>query len=115
MISSSDENGIANTRTTLEDAQRRLAILLAKENKDLDAIKEQQIMVDAAQTTYDLKQETGKPRNQFGTGFGIGIDYDFASTAGIYFRHRWFDHKDSNFKLDRFKGQESSVELKIFF
>ena len=60
-------------------------------------------------------KETGKARDQFGTGYGIGIDYDFASTAGIYFRHRWFDHKDSNFKLDRFKGQESSVELKIFF
>ena len=60
-------------------------------------------------------KETGKAREQFGTGYGLGIDYDFAQTAGLYFRHRWFDHKDKNFKLDKFSGQESSVELKIFF
>lgn len=109
-----DENGIANTRTVLDNAQTSLDKLILA-NNDLDAIQKQKVLVEEAQATYNLKQETGKPRDQFGTGFGVGIDYDFASTAGIYFRHRWFDHKDSNFKLDRFKGQESSVELKIFF
>lgn len=71
-------------------------------------------LVDAnADITTDLVN--GKPRDQVGTGYGIGIDYDFARTAGLYFRHRWFDHQDKNFTKDQFKGQESSVELKIFF
>jgi hypothetical protein len=109
-----DENGIANTRTILDNSIKVLNKMIL-ENKIAEDIKKQQEIVNEAQATYNLKQETGKPRDQFGTGFGIGIDYDFAQTAGIYFRHRWFDHKDSNFKLDRFKGQESSVELKIFF
>ena len=57
----------------------------------------------------------GKPIDQFGHGYGFGVDYDFAPRAGIYLRSRWFDHRDKNFISDQFSGIESSLELKIFF
>jgi hypothetical protein len=57
----------------------------------------------------------GKPVDQTATGYGVGFDYDYAARAGFYFRHRWFSQKDPNFTLDRFKGQETSMEMKIFF
>jgi hypothetical protein len=56
-----------------------------------------------------------KTIDQFGSGHGFGIDYDFASKAGLFIRHRWFNHQDKNFVLDKFRGQETTVELKIFF
>jgi hypothetical protein len=58
---------------------------------------------------------TGKTINQTDHGYGVGIDYNFSPKAGLYLRNRWFDHKDSNFTKDTFRGMESSVELKIFF
>jgi len=58
---------------------------------------------------------TGKTISQTGHGYGIGIDYDFAGKAGLYIRNRWFEHRDKNFTLDRFRGMETTVELKIFF
>ncbi|MCS6824677.1 MAG: hypothetical protein NZ529_10310 [Cytophagaceae bacterium] len=63
----------------------------------------------------NLSPENGKPIDQFGYAYGGAIDYDFAPNAGIHFRHKWMSHKDKNFTLDRFKGQESYIELKIFF
>lgn len=62
-----------------------------------------------------VSPETGRPVNQTGTGVGIGVDWDFMQNGGVYFRHKWFDHEDANFVLDQFKGQETSVEVKIFF
>ena len=62
--------------------------------------------------TYD---PNGLPLDQLGTGFGVGLDYDFSDIAGIYLRHRWMAHEDKNFKQDKFKGQETTVELKVFF
>ncbi|WMJ75170.1 hypothetical protein RCC89_18665 [Cytophagaceae bacterium ABcell3] len=59
--------------------------------------------------------ENGKPMNQTAYGYGIGLDYDFSSRAGLFLRHRWLSHTDKNFELDRFRGSESTVELKIFF
>lgn len=59
--------------------------------------------------------ETQKTLDQKGTGYGLGLDYDFAPNAGIFLRHRWMQHKDKSFILDQFKGQETVVELKIFF
>lgn len=58
---------------------------------------------------------TGKRIDQTGEGYGLGLDYDFSGRGGVYFRHRWFNHKDKNFTKDQFRGMESSVELKIFF
>ena len=65
------------------------------------------------QTT--LSTENGKPLSQIGTGYGFGIDYDFAANAGLFIRHRWMNHRDENFSLDKFKGTETMVELKLFF
>lgn len=62
-----------------------------------------------------LSTENGKPLSQFGTGYGFGIDYDFAANAGLFLRHRWMEHRDENFSLDKFKGTETMVELKLFF
>lgn len=57
----------------------------------------------------------GKPINQTGHGYGLGLDYNFHGRASLHLRHRWFDHKDENFILDQFKGNEMTVELKVFF
>lgn len=63
----------------------------------------------------NLSPENGKPVNQTGTGFGLGVDWDFMRNGGLFIRHKWFAHNDSNFVLDKFRGQETSVEIKIFF
>lgn len=62
-----------------------------------------------------IKDPNGKTINQWGEGYGLGLDYDFSGRAGLYLRHRWFNHSDKNFTLDKFRGMESTVELKIFF
>lgn len=57
----------------------------------------------------------GKPIDQTGYGLGLGLDIDFSSTTGLYFRHRWYSFSDENFVLDRFKGYDTNIELKVFF
>jgi hypothetical protein len=57
----------------------------------------------------------GKTIDQTGYGYGLGLDYCFTPRAGIYLRNRWFAHNDKNFTLDKYRGMESTVELKIFF
>lgn len=57
----------------------------------------------------------GKPLDQSGKGFGVGVDWDFIKNGGLFIRHKWFSHSDENFVLDTFKGQETSLEIKIFF
>lgn len=89
------ERALGNNRTVLADA-------------DGELIKD-------ATTGIPVARADGKPIDQIGHGYGIGFDYDFAKRAGFYVRHRWFDHKDYNFTKDKFYGQETSVEFKIFF
>ncbi len=57
----------------------------------------------------------GKPLDQTGHAYALGVDYDFAKNAGLHIRHTWMDHKDRNFVNDEFKGTETNIELKIFF
>jgi opacity protein-like surface antigen len=57
----------------------------------------------------------GNPINQTGFGYGYGLDYNFHSRASVNLRHRWFRHQDKHFILDKFKGNEMTVELKVFF
>ncbi len=57
----------------------------------------------------------GKPIDQTGYGFGPGIDYNFHSQASLNIRQRWFSHSDKNFTLDKFKGNEMTIEFKVFF
>jgi hypothetical protein len=68
-----------------------------------------------ANTATQLSTENSKPVNQRGIGYGFGVDYDFANNAGLFLRHRWMQNEDKSFVLDKFKGQETIVELKIFF
>lgn len=63
----------------------------------------------------EVDVESFKPRNQDGFGFGLGLDVSLGKNAGLYMRHRWFSFNDRNFSLDQFSGQETLVELKVFF
>jgi hypothetical protein len=62
-----------------------------------------------------LSPENQKPVDMTDEGYGLGIDYDINSKTGFYVRHRWFNHSDKNFSLDKFNGFETSAEFKIFF
>jgi hypothetical protein len=62
-----------------------------------------------------LDTETLLPLNQTGWGAGLGLDIGLGKNAGLYIRHRWFSFDDSSFKLDSYTGQETLVELKVFF
>ena len=65
---------------------------------------------------YDTeKGETGRPRNQFGEGYGLGVDYTITKNTALFIRHRWFSFEDKNFQLDQFKGTETILELKLTF
>ena len=57
----------------------------------------------------------GKPINQTGTAYALGVDYDFTRNAGLHIRQTWMQHHDANFVLDEYKGTETNIELKIFF
>lgn len=57
----------------------------------------------------------GFTMDQIGYAYGFGIDYDFTKTAGIHLRHKWMTHEDKAFTNDKFKGHETTFELKIFF
>ena len=59
--------------------------------------------------------ETQRPLNQSNLGLGLGFDYMIAKNTGLYLRHRWFDFKDTSFPDDKFRGHETTLELKIFF
>ena len=45
----------------------------------------------------------------------LGLDIGLGKNAGLYARHRWFSFEDINYVQDKFKGQETLVELKVFF
>jgi hypothetical protein len=71
--------------------------------------------IRATDNKTPIYDPNGRTIDQTGHGYGIGVDYNFASKAGLYIRNRWFDHKDKNFTKDAFRGMETTVELKIFF
>jgi hypothetical protein len=57
----------------------------------------------------------GLARNQIGKSLGVGLDVLLSNSANIYFRQRWFSFDDRSFNKEEFQGQESTIELKIFF
>ncbi len=63
----------------------------------------------------DIDEETRRPRNQTGNGYGAGIDIDLGRNAILYVRNRWSKFEDASFADDKFRNQETIVELKIFF
>ncbi|MEY4593641.1 MAG: hypothetical protein RIQ47_51 [Bacteroidota bacterium] len=66
---------------------------------------------------YDTETDvvTGRPKNQTGWSIATGFDIKMSRNAGLYLRQRWMDYKDSSFRNDRYKGYESTLEIKIFF
>ncbi|MBY0425121.1 MAG: hypothetical protein K2Q22_05745, partial [Cytophagales bacterium] len=71
---------------------------------------------DGTTVTTDKNDPKGaKTVNQLGQSLGFGVDYDFAPTAGLHLRHKFMWHEDQNFVLDKYVGQETYLELKIFF
>jgi hypothetical protein len=58
---------------------------------------------------------TGKSRDQLGTAFGVGVDFSISSSTSLYLRQRWFSFEDKYFRDENFKGNEATIELKIFF
>ena len=63
----------------------------------------------------DINEDNGRPRNQFGEGYGLGLDYTIAKNTSVFLRHRWFQFEDKNFVRDQFKGTETILELKLTF
>ena len=54
-------------------------------------------------------------KDQTGLSYALGLDIQLAKQTGLYIRQRWFEYTDKNFNLDKYKGSETTVELKIFF
>ena len=73
--------------------------------------------VERTIANYDTKtdENTMRPRNQFGNGYGLGLDYTIAKNTALFIRHRWFSFEDKSFERDQFKGTETILELKITF
>lgn len=46
---------------------------------------------------------------------GIGADIEIGKQAGLYLRYKRFGHRDKNNREDRFRGDEITTEVKIFF
>ncbi len=56
-----------------------------------------------------------QPRNQFGRGWAVGFDWNVAENAAFYVRQRFMNFEDKSFSLDKYRGHETTVELKVFF
>ena len=69
-------------------------------------------------TTHNIDKATesasNRVINQTGTAFGYGFNYDITSQFQINFRHKWMKNNDKNFLQDHFKGQEFTLEFKMF-
>lgn len=55
------------------------------------------------------------PLNQKSRHVGLGMDVKLSENAGLFVRHRRFRQQGESFVLDDIKGNETTVELKIFF
>lgn len=59
--------------------------------------------------------ENQLPRDQRGLGIGGGFDWTLHKSTGLYVRYRLIRFEDKNFELDRYRGNEVTIELKTFF
>ncbi len=64
-------------------------------------------------TAWDI--ESLQPRNQLGQGIGVGFDWTVAPNAAFYVRQRFMNFEDRSFALDKYRGHETTVELKVSF
>jgi hypothetical protein len=69
--------------------------------------------------TYNLDDvktpPTKLPSDQIGKSLAFGLDYAISGSTGLYLRHRFFSYSDLNFQDERFKGNETTIELKAVF
>lgn len=68
-----------------------------------------------ANADTELDVVTGKARNQEGVSYAFGLDFQMSKNTGLYIRQRWMTYRDFSFELDRYRGMETTVELKIYF
>lgn len=59
--------------------------------------------------------ENQLPRDQTGIGIGGGFDWTLTEATGLYFRYRHMNFEDKNFELDKYVGDEITIELKTYF
>jgi hypothetical protein len=64
-------------------------------------------------TNLDVVSQSA--RNQEGLSYAIGLDLQLSKNVGLYVRQRWMTYQDFSFSLDKYRGTETTVELKIFF
>jgi hypothetical protein len=66
---------------------------------------------------YDTETDlvSRRPKNQTGYSIATGLDIRLTRGAGLYLRQRWMDYHDASFANDKYKGFESTAEIKIFF
>lgn len=84
--------------------------------------------ISAAGVTTDRTK--GITLDQRGYVFGLGVSYDFAKNASIHLRNKWLYQNDDtlfmeklfhssrdqqSFPLDKYRGTETTVEMKLFF
>jgi hypothetical protein len=58
---------------------------------------------------------TRRPKNQTGYSFATGADVQLSKAVGLYIRQRWMQYADASFAKDKYKGWETTIELKAFF
>lgn len=56
-----------------------------------------------------------RPKNQTGYSVASGFDIQLSRNTGLYIRQRWMTYQDTSFAKDRYKGWETTLELKAFF
>jgi len=56
-----------------------------------------------------------RPKNQTSLAVATGCDLRLSRGAGLYIRQRWMKGYDTSYTQDRYRGFETSMELKIFF
>ncbi len=65
--------------------------------------------------TGERGDEANSTLDQQSRHLGFGADFMISPEVGLYLRHRRFVQRDEGFVLDDIRGQESTIELKIFF
>ena len=56
-----------------------------------------------------------RPKNQTGYSIASGFDIQMSKNVGLYLRQRWMKFEDASFAKDKYKGWETTIELKAFF
>ena len=63
----------------------------------------------------EVNADTRRPKNQKGISLATGFDIQLSKGVGLYIRERYMEYNDMSFALDRYKGFETTIELKAFF